>query len=313
MDGVLHRLGRPIDGAAGFIQHLNSRKVPYIIMTNECRYSVDHLSGKLHSILGVSILPEFIYTAGCSAADFLCNQLRQRELRRKQPEMACQFDESEDDTIHVAIIGESGLVETVSSRLGDSMVRVSCTSPELAKKCDYVLIGWCDSDVHNEIERAIYYIQNLGAKVLYTCPDLFERSYDGCVKIGGPIMYVNLISQITNCKAHCVGKPSACMIKHAVKQMATVSSGERAVRGPDIWNYLVIGDSLNTDIAAAVANDFDSALVLTGTSQAADLTTNPVSPTYVFKSIKVLHSQIEEGRITLCVKPLSRSTSYLPN
>lgn len=82
MDGVLHRFGTTIPGASEFMTMLNAgqvaillstiatdfvlSQVPYMLLTNECRYTAEDLSRKLLGILGVSIPVSQIYTAANS-------------------------------------------------------------------------------------------------------------------------------------------------------------------------------------------------------------------------------------------------------
>ena len=51
---------------------------------------------------------------------------------------------------------------------------------------------------------------------------------------------------------------------------------------------LVIGDRLETDIAAAAALGWDSLLVLTGISKPEDVAASPIAPTFVSEDLSAL-------------------------
>ena len=75
LDGVL-RIGKKIiDGSEYLLKHLNERGLKTMIITNECRYTIDELKDELTEI-GLYI-PEdtIIYTAACAARDYLKDKL----------------------------------------------------------------------------------------------------------------------------------------------------------------------------------------------------------------------------------------------
>jgi hypothetical protein len=80
MDGVLHRNGIAIEGAAEFLTRMRSTKAPFLLLTNEDRYTNDALSRRLQEILGVdsSIAPQpnEIYSSSNSCRDFFLRLLR---------------------------------------------------------------------------------------------------------------------------------------------------------------------------------------------------------------------------------------------
>ncbi|MGZ8651503.1 MAG: HAD hydrolase-like protein, partial [Actinomycetota bacterium] len=71
------------------------------------------------------------------------------------------------------------------------------------------------------------------------------------------------------------GKPQASIMLAAL---------ERAGGG----RPLVIGDRLETDIAAAAGLGWDSLLVLTGISRPEDLAASPITPTFVAEDLSAL-------------------------
>jgi len=76
-------------------------------------------------------------------------------------------------------------------------------------------------------------------------------------------------------RAEAFGKPETPIMHAAL---------ERAGGGAP----LVVGDRLETDIAAAGALGWDSLLVLTGIAGAGDVETSPISPTFVADDLTAL-------------------------
>jgi ribonucleotide monophosphatase NagD (HAD superfamily) len=83
------------------------------------------------------------------------------------------------------------------------------------------------------------------------------------------------IEATTGVRAEAFGKPEAPIMRAAL---------ERAGGGTP----LVIGDRLETDIAAAVALGWDSLLVLTGIASVDDVEGSPIAPTFVADDLTAL-------------------------
>jgi len=98
MDGVLRIGDRPIPDANKFLSLLNCEHIPYMISTNECRYTCDELRNDLSEMeIDVpSSVP--IYTAGMAVRDYLAKLLTKRQ----------------DQQYCVGIIGERGLIEVIN-------------------------------------------------------------------------------------------------------------------------------------------------------------------------------------------------------
>src|SRR5438105_3662803 len=70
MDGVLLRGMALIPGAAEFVQRLRARGIPFLILTNNSRYTPRDLQMRLH-YLGLEVPPEAIFTSALATAQFL--------------------------------------------------------------------------------------------------------------------------------------------------------------------------------------------------------------------------------------------------
>ncbi|KAF4723441.1 hypothetical protein FOZ62_025775, partial [Perkinsus olseni] len=244
MDGVLHQFGKAIPGASEFMTTLNAGQVPYMLLTNECRYTTEELSRNLLSILGVSIPANQIYTAANSAADFFCRLM------------------ANGWTGVVYIVGEVGLISTVRQAFvkhglpEDSVVTGDTRRSRSPKEIDYVLIGSVHSDNTRYVEYACSCVQE-GARLLFTCPDYYEVTSDGSYKFGMPMPAVETISKVTHASSYNLGKPNPHMLRMARQRLLSQCSRGRT---PGLGPVLFVGDSLGTDIRTAIENGIDCAL-----------------------------------------------------
>ncbi|KAF4666703.1 hypothetical protein FOZ61_009387 [Perkinsus olseni] len=265
MDGVLHQFGKAIPGASEFMTTLNAGQVPYMLLTNECRYTTEELSRNLLSILGVSIPANQIYTAANSAADFFCRLM------------------ANGWTGVVYIVGEIGLVSTVRQAFvkhglpEDSVVTGDTRRSRSPKEIDYVLIGSVHSDNTRYVEYACSCVQE-GARLLFTCPDYYEVTSDGSYKFGMPMPAVETISKVTHASSYNLGKPNPHMLRMARQRLLSQYSRGRT---PGLGPVLFVGDSLGTDIRTAIENGIDCALVMSGCTDEQQLKRSPLLPNFV--------------------------------
>lgn len=292
MDGVLHQFGKPVPGAKEFLEALLSESIPFIVITNECRYTSTDLQGKLVDVLGVSVPTSQIYTAANSARDFFRHNVQRGWVG------------------NIFAIGEPGLIKNLESGLKGSTGRVvtSANWPENQDvHCDFVCIGTVVTGGPNDswvnAEHAASYL-NKGAKLVYSNPDWYEVTSSGEFKFGCPMPSVNLLSQVTGCKAYNLGKPNPFMLRGAHKQLTDailrpLSKTQRSfVQGQiNAKDILFVGDSIDTDLRTAIENGIDAALVLSGTSSVASLTLSALRPNFVFDNIEKLHVAFQNGEM----------------
>jgi len=218
-------------------------------------------------------------------------------------------------------MGEGGLVENVESALAEKpdcrVVTGSSTLDDEDVHCDFVVIGTVVTGGVNDswmnAERASSFLRR-GAKLLYSNPDWFEVTSAGQYKFGSPMPVVNLLTQVTGCKAYNLGKPNPFMLRGAHRQLVDailrpLSKSQRSfVQGQiNSKDLLFVGDSIDTDLRTAIENGIDAALLLSGTSTVADLSSTALRPNFVFDSIKDLHVAFQNGELQL------NSTNYSLN
>lgn len=293
MDGVLHQFGKPIDGASEFLKTLVDEHIPFMVITNECRYTNAELAAKLKNILDVDIPPEQIYTCANSMRDFFIHTMETGWRG------------------NVYCMGEQSLIDNVTEALSSND---ECTVysgadglQEDVPYCDFVGVGTIRTGGPNDnwlgAERACAHLR-AGAKLLYSNPDWFEITAEGGYKFGCPMPLINLLTQVASCSAYNLGKPNPFMLRRAHQKLIEslllgVPISQRPfINGNILYkDILFVGDSLNTDIRVAVENGIDAALVMSGTTTEDMLPGSALRPNFKFEDIKQLHSAFENGSL----------------
>lgn len=268
MDGVLHRHQHPIEGAKEFLQLLQERNLPYLLLTNEDRFTKEDLSDKLKETFGgTAPPPDRIYTAASSAGHFFSRLVRH------------------GFTGSTYVIGEQGVLAAVGKAYnemeedGGEGVMLSGVDPlpEGASPVEYVVIGCVFSENTRLVERAAVFVRN-GARLVHTCPDYYDTYPDGRFAFGMPMTTIHLFEQTLGCSSYNLGKPNPHMIRMAQNRLLKGTKLE--------WkDVLFVGDSIGTDIRTSIENGIDCALVLSGCTALDQLKRSPLHPNYVFQHI----------------------------
>lgn len=197
MDGVLIRGSQVIPGAVDFIERLKRDAVPFMVLTNNSRFTPRDLHARLASI-GLDIPEKNIFTSALATARFLDTQRPQSTA---------------------FVMGEAGLT-TALHEIGYVMTE---HSPE------YVVLGETLSYSYSQITRASQLIM-AGARFIATNPDPNGPTDRGIVPACGAV--AALITEATGVKAYFVGKPNPLMMRAALRQIGahseeTVMIGDR--------------------------------------------------------------------------------------
>src|SRR3989440_8067864 len=182
MDGVLVQGSMLLPGAAAFVQQLRAQGIPFLILTNNSKYTPRDLQVRL-SYLGLHVQPEAIFTSALATAQFLHDQ---RPGGRAYA------------------IGESGL----TTALHDIGYVRTDQEPE------YVVLGETTSYSFERITRAIRFV-SAGARFIATNPDVMGPGEGGIVPATGAV--AALISAATSVKPYFVGKPNPLMMRTALR------------------------------------------------------------------------------------------------
>jgi NagD protein len=184
MDGVILQGSTLLPGAAEFVQRLRAREIPFLILTNNSRFTQRDLQMRL-SYMGLEVPPEAIFTSALATAQFLHDQ---------QPEG------------RAFVIGESGL----TTALHDIGYILTDQEPE------YVVLGETTSYSFQHITWAIRFIA-AGARFIATNPDEMGPGEGGIVPATGAV--AALISAATGVKPYIIGKPNPLMMRTALRTL----------------------------------------------------------------------------------------------
>ena len=165
------------------------------------------------------------------------------------------------------VIGEGGLLQALHSH-GYSVVD---------KDPDFVVIGEGRTISFEMVETALNLVLG-GAKLVATnmdpnCPTT-HGTRPGCGAI------VAMIEAASGTKAFSVGKPSPIMMRVARKELNL-----------DAQHTIMIGDTMETDILGGVQMGYHTVLVLSGSTNAQDLTHFAYSPSKIVDSLANLRHQ----------------------
>jgi glycerol 3-phosphatase-2 len=166
--------------------------------------------------------------------------------------------------------------EGVRRALTDAGIEVVDDEPAAV---DLVVVGIDDDFTYERLRTASVLVRR-GARLVATNADLTFPATGGELWPGAGAL-VAALEAATGIRAEVVGKPHAPLFEAALRR----SGGAKP---------LVIGDRLDTDVAGADALGWDSMLVLSGVSTAAELADSPYRPTYVAPDLRGLLDDVAE-------------------
>lgn len=197
MDGVLIHEEQVIPGAAEFLARLEAAGMPYLVLTNNSRYTPRDLSARLHAT-GLDVAPQSIWTSALATARFLDNQRGEATAY---------------------VVGEAGL----TTALHEIGYVLSDRTP------DYVVLGETRTYTFETITKAIRLVA-AGSRFIATNPDPTGPSVAGILPATGSV--AALITHATGVAPYYVGKPNPLMMRSALRALeahseTTVMIGDR--------------------------------------------------------------------------------------
>jgi NagD protein len=184
MDGVLVNGSTVIAGAEKFIGRLKECGIPFLVLTNNPKYTPGDLAHRLQAI-GLNVPAERIFTSAMATARFLHSQ---------RPNGTA------------LVIGESGLTEPIHA----AGYVITTLNP------DYVVLGETYSYDLDRVTQAIRLIA-AGARFIATNPDPSGPGEGGLVPACGAM--AALIERATGVSPFFVGKPNPLMIRTALNYL----------------------------------------------------------------------------------------------
>ncbi|MDY5129755.1 HAD-IIA family hydrolase [Actinotignum urinale] len=181
MDGVLIHEEKALPGAKDFLDKLNEKEYPYLVLTNNSIFTRRDLSERLRAA-GLEVPEEHIWTSAEATARFLADQVEERRAY---------------------VVGEAGLT-TAMYNSGFVMTNV---------KPEVVVLGETRTYSIEALTQAIRLIEN-GARFIATNPDVTGPSEHGSIPATGAV--AAMITAATGRKPYYVGKPNPVMLRRGL-------------------------------------------------------------------------------------------------
>jgi HAD superfamily hydrolase (TIGR01450 family) len=252
-EGTIWNVDKAIDGADKVISKLKSQGKAVYLLSNLSFHTPQQISSSAgkHGII--------VDQSHCLSAAFLtCKYLKEHSVKTAYVVGMSMLGE---------MIGKEGII---TYGCADDNNQVESRDLENNPKHVDAVVVANDLDFNScKLMKAINYIRE-GAMFICTCNDKYFKSRDFlCPNVG---FIVSCITPCVDVSPIVIGKPE----KYGFEFIHQSEKKEKA-------GYLMIGDSIDTDIMLGVNAGIDTALVLTGVSQLPS-----PQATYVIKSINDL-------------------------
>jgi len=251
MDGVLYRGKMALPGVEDLFNALTLRGIPYLLATNNSMATPASYVARMAS-MGVTVTEDDVQTSATATRDFLVDQ------------------EDIPDDAAILAVGMPALGEQLSTGTSFRIL----TDDDPATDATVVVVGLDLTFTYEKMRRAAEAIEH-GAKFIATNADDRLPIETGYQPGAGSI--VAGIERSTHVSPIVVGKPEPLMMIKGVDRLGH-APGE----------VVMVGDRLDTDIAAAHRAGLMTALVLTGVATRADLVDADVLPDFVFADLPAL-------------------------
>jgi NagD protein len=197
MDGVLVNGHKRIPGADRFIARLSEAGIPFLVLTNNSRFTPHDLQSGLCA-MGLDIPVESVFTSALATAHI---------LQQQHPGGSAY------------VIGEEGLIAALDE-IGFILTD---------QKPDYVILGETVSYSFERLTTAVRLIKD-GARFIATNPDVVGPTEQGIVPACGAV--AALITAASGVKPYFIGKPNPLMMRSALHQLGahsenTIMIGDR--------------------------------------------------------------------------------------
>lgn len=248
LDGTIYRGKEMIPEAPGFIQQVKEKGIPFLYLTNNSSMTPEGLAERL-SHMGIPADSAEFFTSAMATAQMI------KSLEK----------EKDPAGVSIYMIGEEGLRKALS----DQGFRIVEHAP-----ADYVVVGIDRDFTYEKMKQGVQAIFQ-GARFISTNRDRAIPTEAGLAPGNGSL--TASLAYATGQEPVYVGKPEAAMIRLALASLHCIEE-----------EALLIGDNLETDIAAGDASGVDTLLVYTGFSQEKDLLQSPIQPTYKVENLSLL-------------------------
>ncbi|GAB6257226.1 TIGR01457 family HAD-type hydrolase [Peribacillus sp. N1] len=182
LDGTMYRGTEQIAEAAGFINDLRKRDIPYLFVTNNSSRTPAQVADKLRSI-GISTEDEQVFTTSMATANYIAEQKK-------------------DASVYV--VGEEGIIEALKEK-GMKLVE---------EHPDFLVMGIDRGINYEKLSKACLAVRN-GAVFISTNGDIAIPTEQGLLPGNGSV--TSVVSVSTQVQPIFIGKPESVIVEQALR------------------------------------------------------------------------------------------------
>ncbi|MFJ8070259.1 TIGR01457 family HAD-type hydrolase [Peribacillus sp. NPDC096447] len=182
LDGTMYRGTEQIAEAAGFINDLRKRDIPYLFVTNNSSRTPAQVADKLRSI-GISTADEQVFTTSMATANYIAEQKK-------------------DASVYV--VGEEGIIEALKEK-GMKLVE---------EHPDFLVMGIDRGINYEKLSKACLAVRN-GAVFISTNGDIAIPTEQGLLPGNGSL--TSVVSVSTQVQPIFIGKPESVIVEQALR------------------------------------------------------------------------------------------------
>ncbi|WJE47358.1 TIGR01457 family HAD-type hydrolase [Peribacillus frigoritolerans] len=182
LDGTMYRGTEQIAEAAGFINDLRKRDIPYLFVTNNSSRTPAQVADKLRSI-GISTEDDQVFTTSMATANYIAEQKKGAS---------------------VYVVGEEGIIEALKEK-GMKLVE---------EHPDYLVMGIDRGINYEKLSKACLVVRN-GAVFISTNGDIAIPTEQGLLPGNGAL--TSVVSVSTQVQPIFIGKPESVIVEQALR------------------------------------------------------------------------------------------------
>lgn len=182
LDGTMYRGTEQIAEAAGFINDLRKRDIPYLFVTNNSSRTPAQVADKLRSI-GISTEDDQVFTTSMATANYIAEQKKGAS---------------------VYVVGEEGIIEALKDK-GMKLVE---------EHPDYLVMGIDRGINYEKLSKACLAVRN-GAVFISTNGDIAIPTEQGLLPGNGSL--TSVVSVSTQVQPIFIGKPESVIVEQALR------------------------------------------------------------------------------------------------
>ena len=258
-DGVIWIDSTPIKGAIDALNRVKKLGIRCVLVTNNCSKTRKQYLNVTKKMGLDCFEEEDIFSSGYATAKYLVHE----------------------NIKNVFVSGFEGMQEEL--RNAGITVHNLETDP-VPQKVEAVVVSKSEKFTNFEIQRGIYLVKKLGAKLIGTNPDP-NFPMPNNILVCGSGAICSAFERGCNKKATVIGKPNKPMFDTVLNELGVTKD-----------EIMMVGDRVITDIAFASRHGARSVLVLTGVDTEEDVKKAPEcdKPTYVLPSLVEVADMLEK-------------------